>query len=258
MLTKEQMLNALDGLIDETARLHSQFLQDFRSWTPEFAVWMKACESTVETIFGSTSDALQSFKAIYFLPPAGQDYTTDMEAEKDNLVWFDSGLRYAHSSLVGYRYAVERLALEEPQRSSPYLFISHGGETRTHVDSMGDFLGALGLVGIVVSDLPNLNLSVNEKVSYYMSLCSGAIVLATEEDETVDQVKRTRPNVENEVGMLQTVQNIGSRIVYLKEPGVKFASNYAEKVWIPFEKKRVQDAFIAVAKELRAFGFIVP
>ena len=87
-------------------------------------------------------------------------------------------------------------------------------------------------------------------------MCSGAIALATVEDETTAHEQRARPNVENEIGMLQTAPNIGSRIIYLKEPGVTFASNYAEKVWIGFTKERVQDAFIDIAKELRAFRFL--
>ena len=89
-----------------------------------------------------------------------------------------------------------------------------------------------------------------------MGLCTGAIALATVEDETTAREHRARPNVENEIGMLQTAQNIGSRIMYLKEPGVTFASNYSEKVWIGFSKDRIQDTFIDIAKELRAFGFI--
>ncbi len=141
------------------------------------------------------------------------------------MTWFDSGLRYAHASLVGYRYSVERLATEEPARGTPYIFVSHGGPTRTHVYLVRDFLVALGLGPVIVRDLPNLNLSVNEKVRYYMGLCTGAIALATVEDETTAHEQRTRPNVENEIGMLQTAQNIGSRIMYLKEPGVTFASN---------------------------------
>lgn len=256
MLTKQQMLDAIDGLIVEAERLHKQFLADLLPWAPKFAPWLKACESTIEAIFGSASDTLQSFKAIYYFPPPDQTYANDVEAEKDKLVWFESGLRYSHSSLLGYRYAVERLAAEEPQRTSPYIFISHGGPSRLHVNSVRDFLAALGLSGVIVADLPNLNLSVNEKVRYYMSLCTGAIVLATEEDETIAKEARTRPNVENEVGMLQTMENIGARIAYLKEANVQFASNYQEKVWIPFEKERVQDSFISIAKELRAFGFL--
>ena len=101
---------------------------------------------------------------------------------------------------------------------------------------------------MVVRDLPNLNLSLNEKVRFYMALVQG------QSNETTAQEQRTRPNVENEIGMLQTAENIGARI--MKESGVSFASNYAEKVWIGFTKEHVPDAFIDIAKELRAFGFI--
>lgn len=256
MPTKEQMLAALDGLIAEAERLYEEFLANFAPWAPDFVVWLKASESTVEAIFGSGSDALSSFKNIYFVPPPWEQALNDIEKRKAEIIWFDSGLRFAHGALIGYRYSVERLAFEERSRNTPYVFISHGGPTLTHVHLVRDFLTALGLGPVVVRDLPNLNLSVNEKVRFYMSLCTGAIALATVEDETVAGEQRTRPNVENEIGMLQVAPNIGSRIIYLKEPEVAFASNYTEKVWIPFSKERVQDIFIDLAKELRAFGFI--
>ena len=121
---------------------------------------------------------------------------------------------------------------------------------------MRDFIAALGLGPVLVCDMPNLNLSVNEKVRFYMALCTGGIALATVDDETTADEQRARPNVENEIGMLQMASNIGSRIIYLKEPAVRFASNYQEKVWIPFSKERIQDSFVDLAKELRAFGFI--
>ncbi|HEX2242665.1 MAG TPA: hypothetical protein VHK27_05340 [Gammaproteobacteria bacterium] len=89
-----------------------------------------------------------------------------------------------------------------------------------------------------------------------MSLCTEAVALASVEDETVTNEQRIRPNVENEIGMLQTAEDIGSRITYLKEPNVVFASNYQEKVLISFPKERIQDALIDIAIELRAFGFL--
>ena len=264
MPQQEQMLSALDGLIAEAERLGNVFLSDFVTWSPGFTVWLKACESSVEAIFGSSSDALLSFKGICFLPRLDQQFANARERRKAELTWFDSGLRFAHSTLVGYRYSVERLAPEEPERGTRYIFISHGGPTMTHVQLVQDFLGALGLEPVVVRDRPNLSLSVNEKVRFYMELCIGAVALATVEDETIaneqrtrPNEQRTRPNVENEIGMLQAAPNIGSRIIYLKEPNVTFASNYQEKVWIPFTKERVQDSFINIAKELRAFGFVV-
>lgn len=256
MLTKQQMLSALDGLITEAEDLHQEFIGTLRSWSTEFVIWLKACESTLETIFGSTSQALLSFRGIYFLPPPSIQFANELERTKAELTWFDSGLRYARVSLIGYRYSVERLASEEPSRGTPYIFVSHGGPSLTHVYLVRDFLMALGLAPIIVRDAPNLNLSINEKVRAYMELCTGAIALATVEDETTAREQRTRPNVENEIGMLQVAPNIGNRIVYLKETEVRFASNYEEKVWISFERERVQDSFIALTKELRAFGFL--
>ena len=89
-------------------------------------------------------------------------------------------------------------------------------------------------------------------------MCAAGIALATRDDEVEAETVRTRPNVEIEIGMMQTAPNIASRIIYLKEPDVHFASNYAEKVWIAFEAGRIQDALIAIARELRAFGFLGP
>lgn len=256
MLTKQQMLAALDGLIDEANRLYKQFLTDLRTWTPEFAAWLKASESTIEAIFGSSSHALASFKQIYFIPPPSEVYTNELEQTKARLTWFESGLRFAQTTLVGYRYSVDRLAQDAPARSTPNVFIAHGGPSRLHVERIRDFLSALGLQPIVVEDMPNMNLSLNEKVRFYMSLCTAGIALATVEDETTAAEQRTRPNVENEIGMMQTSDNIGARIVYMKEPGVQFASNYAEKVWIPFERDAVERAFTPLALELRAFGLL--
>ena len=255
MLNKQQMLDAIDGLLRECETLHAAFLQNYRTWTPEFSSCLKASESTVEAIFGVNSNALQSFKSIYFLPPLGTQHQNKSEEAQAQLVWFDSGLRYAHATLTGFRYSVERLAVENPVSSNPYIFISHGGATRIHIDGVKELLIALGLSPVVVADLPNLNMSINDKVLYYMGLCAGAIVLATVEDETTAKEKRARPNVENEIGSLQVSTNIANRIVYLKEPDVLFASNYREKVWIPFQKENVESSFVQIIRELRAFGF---
>jgi hypothetical protein len=89
-----------------------------------------------------------------------------------------------------------------------------------------------------------------------MSICGSAVVLATEEDELTSGERRARPNVENEIGLLQNSANIGNRIVYMKEPDVKFASNYSEKVWIEFKKEEIATSFVSLLKELKAFGLL--
>src|SRR3989442_11122898 len=115
-LTKAQMIGALDQLIEDGNGIHKKFLEDLQIWPIEFVIWMKGCESTIEAIYGSTSEALTSFKGIYFLPPPGTTYANDAEKARDELVWFDSGLRYGLLSVVGMRYSLDRLLPPDAQQ----------------------------------------------------------------------------------------------------------------------------------------------
>jgi predicted nucleotide-binding protein len=103
--------------------------------------------------------------------------------------------------------------------------------------------------------MPNLGLSIHDKVQKCMRICRSAVVLATPDEEVTYQTMRARPNVEHEIGMLQTMPNIGKRIVYMKDTKLQFPSNYREKAWIPFEKDRISESFVPLVKELRAFAF---
>lgn len=256
MLTKQQMLGALDSLITDAGGLFEAFSHDLAPWTPQFVVWLKASESTIETIYGSRSDALATFRSIYFMPPPDQTFTSDADRDKARLVWFDSGLRFAIQTLVGFRYSIDRLLPDEEQKHhNPFVFISHGGPIRAHVDTVAELLKTIGLSPVIVEDLPNLNLSLNDKVRHYMGLCGAAIVLATLDDDAPAE-RRTRANISHEIGLLQEIPNIGGRIAYLKEAEVEFPSNYREKGWIRFTRTRAQDAFISLLKELRAFGLV--
>jgi len=257
VVNKQHLLNALDSLIEEGRSISDQFVIDLVTWPATFPAWQKACESTLELVYGSGSNALFSFRAIQFFPPASQSFANDAERDKANLIWFNSGLQYSIRTLTGYRYSIELLSdgLGRPNKN---VFVSHGGPTRTHVDTLRDLLIAIGLQPFIVADQPNMNLSVNEKVRWYMDVCDSAVVLATAEDEVVAAAeKRAKPNVENEIGLLQASQYVGNRIAYLKESEVKFASNYSEKVWIEFRKESLQDSFVELLRELNAFGLFV-
>jgi len=160
--------------------------------------------------------------------------------------------------------ALTRAASESPQFYKPGLlrrplmkniFISHGGPSTAHVKAVRDLLDALGFTPVVAIHMPNLGLSIHDKVRKCMRICRSAIVLATPDEESPAQLIRTRPNVEHEIGMLQTMPNIGNRIVYMKYPRVQFPSNYRENVWIPFDTERIGESFVPLIKELRAFAF---
>src|SRR4051812_32290117 len=107
------MLDALDGLITAVEGLQVQFLDNLQPWTPQFVVWLKAAESTVETVFGSRSEAYLRFQAIHFQPPPEEQHANEMEAEKAKLLWFHSGLDFAKATLIGFRYSVGRLATDD-------------------------------------------------------------------------------------------------------------------------------------------------
>jgi len=258
-LTKAQMVEALRSLITDGRAIQDQFLKDFIPWTTLFVAWLKACEATVEAIYGTGSDALQTFKGIYFVPPPTETYANDGERDAGKLVWFYSGVDYAIANLAGYAYSIDRLLPPDtaPPRTPYNIFISHGGATTTHVDAVAEMLEAVGLSPVIVARRPSMNLSLNQKVLRYLGICAAGIALATVEDEEeAAKLGRTRPNVEHEIGLMQTAPNIADRIIYCKEEKVKFASNYAEKVWIPFAKQQAQDAFVSILRELHAFGLL--
>ena len=105
-------------------------------------------------------------KAIQYLAPPGEPYANDAEREAGQLIWFESGLKFAVITLTGYRYSIARLLPPDtsPPRSPHTVFISHGGPTMVHVDRVSDLLTAVGLFPVVVAKLPSMNLSLNQKV----------------------------------------------------------------------------------------------
>ena len=97
----------LQGLIVEAKPLHSKILSDFQPGTSEFAIRMKACESTLETLgFGSNPEALSSFKAIRLIPASLQEY--DNQNEKTE----------SHLNLVRVRSELRRFDARWPYRYS--------------------------------------------------------------------------------------------------------------------------------------------
>jgi hypothetical protein len=250
MMTKEQVLSSLIPLINIGETIIQEFFASGKTFTDNFISWKSDCESTLEILYGAQSRILEDYKRIYYYPP---NNSTD---ERQKLSWYLSGLTHAVNRLKGFVASINRLFPDSQPQASSLVFISHGGSYMGHVNTLSDFLVALGTYPVVVCKLPNQGLSLNKKVQYYMSLCNSAIVLATLDDEIDAKNKRTRPNVDNEIGMLQAMSNIGNRIIYLKEPNVAFASNYSEKVWYPMNKKFIQNNFIEITKDLTAFGII--
>jgi hypothetical protein len=58
----------------------------------------------------------------------------------------------------------------------------------------------------------------------------------------------------HEIGLAQ--EKFENRIIYLKEKGCVWPSNISPKVWEDFTQDNMGDAFIKIAKELRAMKII--
>lgn len=83
------------------------------------------------------------------------------------------------------------------------------------------------------------------------------IILATKDDKVKtekEEYYQPRPNVIHEIGLAQ--EKVKDKIIYLKQEGCIFPSNILPKVWENFTQDNMENAFLKVAKELRAFRII--
>jgi predicted nucleotide-binding protein len=134
------------------------------------------------------------------------------------------------------------------------IFISHGRKS-TALDLVEDLVRALGLIPVIVMDQSSRGMSVDSKVSSYMKACSSAIILATGDDKVEGSSSfQPRQNVIHEIGLAQ--QMLTNKVTYLLEQNTEFPSNIAPMVYERFAKDNLSTAFIAIVRDLRAFGVL--
>lgn len=132
------------------------------------------------------------------------------------------------------------------------IFVSHGTPSAA-LQKLERFIRALGLNPVIVKDQPSKGGAVDDVVPRNMEECTCAVILATK-DDAVGGRFQPRPNVLHEIGLAQ--EKLNNRVIYLKEDGCDFPSNVTPKIWENFSQANMEEAFIKVAKELRAFGVI--
>ncbi|HKC62439.1 MAG TPA: TIR domain-containing protein [Pyrinomonadaceae bacterium] len=134
------------------------------------------------------------------------------------------------------------------------IFISHGRKSNA-LDLVEDFIRALGLIPVIVMNQPSQGMSVDTKVSAYMKACVSAIVLATGDDKVEGSTfYQPRQNVIHEIGLAQ--QMLTNRITYLLEENTEFPSNITPKVYERFTRDNLSTSFIAIVRDLKAFGVL--
>ncbi|MBI4379318.1 MAG: nucleotide-binding protein [Nitrospinae bacterium] len=136
------------------------------------------------------------------------------------------------------------------------IFISHGIETNALI-KLERFLRGLGIAPVIVKNEPSEGKAIDDLVEDQMDTCMAVIILATKDDKVKtakEEYYQPRPNVIHEMGLAQ--EKIQNNIIYLKEEGCIFPSNIAPKVWENFTHDNMDEAFIKIAKELKAFRII--
>ena len=162
----------------------------------------------------------------------------------------EMGLRDKQGNLVAKVSGVER-------GTPPKAFIAHGGGSGA-LNKIHSFLEALGVKPLVVEIRTSEGRLTEQQVDEYMKQADCAIILATY-GHIVDvkaRKKHPRLNVVDELGRCRKV--FPHRTILLLEKGVDLPSNVSGIVYEHFTKQNMENAFIKVAKELRAFGLIRP
>lgn len=134
----------------------------------------------------------------------------------------------------------------------PNAFISHGKESKA-LSKLEEFLRSLDVQPLIVKEQPSLDKTVDDKVNYYLGQADFVVILATGDDE-IEGKLHPRQNVIHEIGLAQKTH--AGRVIYLLERGAEFPSNISPKVWEPFEQENMENVFVCIVRELRAFGIL--
>jgi hypothetical protein len=251
-MRSEKAIELLSQKSKELVKLHNEGVsRSSEKYHYYFHKWCSETEYALIQVFGEDSKQLKGFVNAAYMPSLTG---TPDQVSRHRL---KSMLR-ASAELEAILSSVERYGIPEKQEGvmPPKAFIAHGGKTAAR-DKLEDFLMALGVTPIIVEEQPSEGRSKDKNVEYYLKQCDCAIILATKGDvdgRTGEFIPRG--NILNEVGRCQEI--LPNRMVYLLEEGVKFPTNIDEKVWERFTKESMDEAFIKIAKELRAFGLIRP
>jgi len=215
-----------------------------------FREWCAETEYMLIQIFGEGSREFKRLANALDMPPVKG---TPDELSRYRL----KAMGRARAELRAMLSSIEKYGILEKQEGaiSPKAFIAHGGES-TALNKLCSFLEALGVEPLVVEVEPSEGRLTEPQVDEYMKQADCAIILATFGHivDTKTRKKYPRLNVVDELGRCRKA--FPQKTILLLEKGVELPSNVSGIVYERFTKQNRENAFIKVAKELRAFGLI--
>jgi hypothetical protein len=143
---------------------------------------------------------------------------------------------------------------KQPEIAARPIFIAHGKD-KTPVEQLKNILSRFNIPSLVAEEEASEDRSANQQVDWCLENADCAIILGTADDKDLKDGKLyPRRNVHIEIGRVQ--ERLPGKVIYLLEEGASFPSDITEKIHERFTEENMEEAFLKVAKELKAFGII--
>lgn len=252
-ITKQQTITNLQILINEIELLINNSISGNIIQWEGFLRWKSACQDSLAIVFGNQSQIYLNFQQVNYLPPPALALTGNAE-----ILFFVTAMKSAKEVLEGSLFVVnawwQDTAVEEPIKVLP--FISYGGRKGKNIGyKIKDLFTALNIQVLIAEDLPNIGLSLDQKIELLMSISNVAIVIMTAEDIVNNKLVGIRQNVIHELATLKHLGNISNRIICLKEKDAVLPSNIKNLAYSSLNNSNLESVYICILKELKAFGF---
>ena len=145
----------------------------------------------------------------------------------------------------------------EEKQIPKQIFVAHGKNTKP-LEQLEKILNRFKVNYKVAVEEANSGRPVSTKVAELMKNCTSGIFIFTADEKTQDadgnEIWRPSDNVVYELGAASVLY--GNKIVIFKESDVKFASDFSDLGYIPFEKDKLDAKSADLMLELINLGFM--
>jgi len=128
------------------------------------------------------------------------------------------------------------------QKKIKKIFVSHGHNELLKLKLKNFIVDRLGLQPIILSEQPDLGLTVIEKLEKYGKDCDFALIVFTADDKTISGGARARQNVIHELGFFHGILG-RDRVLLLKQKEVELFSNISGLIYKEFTNNNIESIF---------------
>jgi CAP12/Pycsar effector protein, TIR domain len=122
------------------------------------------------------------------------------------------------------------------------VFISHGHSEMVKLKLKNFIEERMHLEPVILTEQPDLGLTIIEKLEKYGKDCDFALILLTADDETADGGVRARQNVIHELGVFHGILG-RDRVLLLKQSNVETFSNISGLIYKEFQGENIESVF---------------